>query len=315
MMNARSLLLVAVALLPSMFALLSCSREPEPGRAVTVKSAVGSVNIVSGAVKRSPRPGDTLSEGDGIVTGKASSLDLMVGDTTVIRIYENTNTKLSALIGPKNAEGRFNLDNGTIFVIMSKLRKSDAFKVVTPTTTIAVRGTVFRIGAGAEGSSVAVLTGKVEVRAAKDGVEKGIGTVVDKGRMVEMTAARAGQIANGKAEVPVRVLGDTERKTFIGEFLAIKSGVIDALPPATRENFRPDAEEVGALREKALKEARDRALQETIQAKLKAELELREKLKKEAEEKKRKEAEAKAKARQAVQQKRPDRSGDVSGSK
>ncbi len=283
-----------------------CAPEREPAPAVTVASAVGSVTVVSGGEKKSPRRGDLLSENDGIVTGKASSLDLLIGGDTVIRVYENTNAKLSALLGEKNADGRFTLDKGSVFVIITRLRKGASFRVLTPTTTIAVRGTSFRATAD-RGGQVAVLTGKTEVRAVKDGVEKGSPAVVAKGN--------SAQVAADRSAVQVRGLAAPETDSLIAEFIAVKETVIDRLPEARKESFAPDAAVVLRERDMRLKEARDRALRESLEAKMKAELELQEKLRKEAEEKKKKEDEARARARREAQKQLPDRSGDVTGSK
>ena len=292
----------------------SCAREPVTGPAAVVQSAVGTVTVITGAGNKTPRPGDILAESDGIVTGRASSIDLLLGDTTVIRIYENTATKLAALTGPAKSEGSFKLDAGKIFVIISKLRKGDAFRVITPTTTIAVRGTAFRVAGGPGNVSLAVLTGKAEVTVRGKGGDTGDVTIVEKNSAADISPALAESIAAGKTRVPVRPLSPAETQILVDEFFSVKTGTIDRLPAPVREGFQPDVNGANELRGQGLRDARDRALRESLLAKEKAEIEALEKKKKE-EEKKKKDDEARAKAIRDRTKQRPDRSGDVSGSR
>ena len=313
-MHTCNKVVVTFAVILSILAAHSCAREPGSGPAAVVQSAVGSVTVITGTGKKTPRPGDILAESDGIVTGKASLMDMLLDDITVIRVYENTSAKLSALMGPVKKEGSVTLDAGKIFVIISKLRKGDSFQVITPTTTIAVRGTGFRVIGEPGGVSLAVLTGKAEVRVHGKGEQSGEVTIVEKNSAAEISSAIAEAIASGKARVPVRALSQAETKTLVDDFLAIKTGTIDRLPAPVREGFQSDIDGANELRGLGLKESRDRVLRESLRAKEKAELEALEKKQKE-EEKRKKDDEARAKAIRDRKQQRPDRSGDVSGSR
>jgi hypothetical protein len=314
-MHTVNKIIVTITVVASMLVAHSCSREPGAVTSAVVQSAVGTVSVITGTLKRTPRPGDILAENDGILTGKASMMDMLLGDITVIRVYENTSAKLSALTGPAPYGGRFKLDTGKIFVIISKLRKGDSFRVITPTTTIAVRGTAFRVTGAGNNVSLAVLTGKAELRVLEKGGETGDAIIVERNSAADISSALAESIAAGKARVPVRMLSPAESQALADDFLAIKTGTIDRLPAPVREGFQADIDGVNELRGHGLRESRDRALRESLLAKEKAEREALEKKKMEEAEKKKKDDEARAKAIRDRKQQRPDRSGDVSGSR
>ncbi len=300
-------------LLPCLLLMMLC-KETGPARTARIHFFTGKVEIVARGMKMAPSIGGVLGEGDTVITGPSSSIDLMAGDYTAIRIGEKTRVTLASVLGAGKSEGRFNLGGGSLFVVISRLGKGDSVKIVTPTAAYAVRGTAFRARADEGWTSVAVLTGKVEVWPSVEGVERERPVTVERGHWAEIPTSKAGPIAAGKVPIQVRPLADRDKETLTADFLDVKRRVIDSQAPVVRERFRGDVGEIERERALRLRGEKERALRESLEAKKKAELE--EQLRKESEKKKKEdEARARAKVKKAAAKQKTDRSGDISGTK
>lgn len=93
-----------------------------------------SVNGVDGEI------GQSVMDGNTVVTGPDSYVEIKFGDSRVLKAEENTRLVLDA------AEKTFKLKSGALAVVQSKARwfvKNNSWLVETPTMVAAVRGTVY----------------------------------------------------------------------------------------------------------------------------------------------------------------------------
>ncbi|XDD51764.1 FecR domain-containing protein [Leptospira sp. WS92.C1] len=135
----------------------------------------GVFTFIKGTVKLSDKTGKekkvSLSEfilpEDKIETGTGSYADIQLMDGVIIRVKENTILTLNRIfVDSKNAEiySDLTLNKGKIFSKVGvKLGKSSGFKVTTPTSTAAVRGTDFQVEVEGNKSETLVSDGSVEV--------------------------------------------------------------------------------------------------------------------------------------------------------
>lgn len=104
---------------------------------------------------------------DKIETTKDSYADIQLMDGVVIRIKENTILTLNKIyVDSKNSEiySDISLNKGKIFSkVGTKLSKSSGFKITTPTSTAAVRGTDFQVEVDGAQTETLVSEGSVEV--------------------------------------------------------------------------------------------------------------------------------------------------------
>ncbi|PJZ56144.1 iron dicitrate transport regulator FecR [Leptospira barantonii] len=135
----------------------------------------GVFTFIKGTVKLSDKTGKEKKVGlsefilpeDKIETTKDSYADIQLMDGVVIRIKENTSLTLNKIyVDSKNAEiySDISLNKGKIFSkVGTKLSKSSGFKVTTPTSTAAVRGTDFQVEVEGNKTETLVSDGAVEV--------------------------------------------------------------------------------------------------------------------------------------------------------
>ncbi len=116
-------------------------------------------------------------EGDELKTGKDSSIEITFDDSTIIRLEDKSNLKISELKRNKNsAKTIFNLLFGKIIAIVEKLNQDSNFEVHTKMAIAAVKGTEFAIESDEDNSYVGVFDGKVYFS-----VLEGQGINIDKG--------------------------------------------------------------------------------------------------------------------------------------
>ncbi|PJZ68338.1 iron dicitrate transport regulator FecR [Leptospira perolatii] len=107
--------------------------------------------------------GDLLNEGDQIVTGDKTSVDIGLTDSSVIRLKENTRLVLKGLRETEASQVKLSLLSGKLMNLVEKENKNANFVVDTPTVVAAVRGTAFEVSASDQESTVFVSEGSVEV--------------------------------------------------------------------------------------------------------------------------------------------------------
>ena len=106
-------------------------------------------------------PNATVFVGDSVGTGVDSSLGLLLGTATKVRLGAETQLRIDKFI--VNAGGILNLDRGAIFYDHDPKDGSDASVVRSPFGLIAVRGTRFFAGPSAGVFGVFVERGAVTV--------------------------------------------------------------------------------------------------------------------------------------------------------
>jgi hypothetical protein len=169
-MRPRSLpALLAVALLaaPTARADDAAAARSNPKRGLMT------VTLVEGPVTAAPKGGgeaqpvvvgEQLKEGDQVQTGRGGRLEILLATGTVIRIGESTQAELREA-PPEGGRFRLRLLVGSFWAKVSKLLSGDRFEVETENAVAGVRGTEFRVEAGAAGQAdlLRVYEGVVQV--------------------------------------------------------------------------------------------------------------------------------------------------------
>jgi hypothetical protein len=122
------------------------STVPSPRVAGTIELAAGDAMIESSDGKaRLPKVGDTLSEGETIVTFPQGELHVHMEDGAYLSVRENTRLKIAAYVaeGGKNDTSVLELVRGSLRSVTGWIGKFNrsAYQIKTPTATIGVRGT------------------------------------------------------------------------------------------------------------------------------------------------------------------------------
>ncbi|MCE9499099.1 MAG: FecR domain-containing protein [Leptospira sp.] len=126
---------------------------------------------------------------DELRTGKASYADIQLMDGVIIRVKENSIISIKKIFvdgSTKQIMASLSLDKGSLFSkISGKLGKNSLFKVATPTTVAAVRGTEFAVEENGKESETLVNDGSVSVTAVDDkGNPVGPEVVAEEGKKV-----------------------------------------------------------------------------------------------------------------------------------
>jgi len=157
-----------------------------------VNTVIGSVTIKKDEESHQAKAGDSVVAGMTIETA-AKSITYISFKENVIALTENsilTIEKLNSNAMARTEQAEFNLTNGEIFCkIGKKSTKGDSYKIKTPTTVAAVRGTEFGVFEKNGESTVACLSGKVEAANT---------TLEDEPQFVEISANQETQIVAGK---------------------------------------------------------------------------------------------------------------------
>jgi len=113
--------------------------------------------------------GDPLVQGDRVITGTGSRIELKLPDGSFLRFDERTTFELVATTVDRRAKKRnisFNVVVGKTWARVSKLfGRRGRFEMATPTAVAGVRGTTYRMNVNDDQSAVVkVYDGEVEVR-------------------------------------------------------------------------------------------------------------------------------------------------------
>ncbi len=275
----------------------SCKKEvdaPRESSMLTVQTVLGDVKIQSGDIVATPAPGFAINENSIIKTGKLSIIDIKYKNSGIIRIGENTHLNVARLFSSENAdETLLNMEEGKVFVTVSKLMKDSRLQVKTTTSVAAVRGTAFRVSSEKGISRVDVLKGQVKVNPVKDDViiEK-IEKIVEPDKSVEIDQKDIVRIVEEKKKIEIVSLQKEEIEAIKEEAKLIK---IDG---TFNEEIKAEIKEIG-IETKAAEEIKDnKAYEEELKKQMeKVRLE-REAEEKEKELKAKKEAEEERKTEQ-----------------
>jgi hypothetical protein len=243
------------------FASFSCKEKPKD-EGLTVQSFFGDVKISTGKGEVIPQIGDRLNQGDTIITGKASILDVTYSQNGIIRINENSTVKVT-LLESEAAGGstRLDMSQGKVFVTISKLIKGRKFEIGSPTSVAAVRGTTFRVTADDKSSRIDVLNGKIAVNPVKEGKQiEGVEKVVEMNTAVVIDEKVVKDAVEKKKEIEVVILKPEEVKEIREEVKDLKP--TEKMDEATKTEIKDIVLEPKADLEAEKKKEEDQKLQE-----------------------------------------------------
>ena len=151
-----------------MFAVLLSSPGADGIGEAYVANLEGAPALTRGAVVRPLAEGDSLRVGDRISTGEDGSVEIVLGDGSVIEAGERTRLvirNLAAVRGVLRFEA--GLDAGFVSNTVIPARGIE-YRISTPTGTAGVRGTEFNVAfdESEDGTDLSVEEGRVEVESA-----------------------------------------------------------------------------------------------------------------------------------------------------
>jgi len=163
--------------------LISMSFTPEPVNVVgKVTFPLGNVLVLNKGETRFRKAtfNMPLNTGDKIETKKQSRCELTYNDGSVVRIDEQSiYTVEQAQFSESQKQVESKLSIGKLWANVKKLvRSNDSWKLKSPVAVVAVRGTIYRMNAGADSATqVLVYEGNVAVSpAAPSSAQPGMGT-------------------------------------------------------------------------------------------------------------------------------------------
>jgi hypothetical protein len=203
MKKSISLILLLLISLP-----ISCKKEKPEASQLIVQSTIGNVIVESSKGERVPLVGDVIKEGEIIVTKDRSVIDIQYGTQGILRISEKSRVTIAVLLTSEAGDQTsLTMNEGKLFVTISKLSKNSKFEVSTKTSVAAVRGTSFRVVAGTKSSKIDVLSGKIRVNPVKDGkVIEEVEKVVETNSTVVLDEEVVAEIVEKKKEIEVTTL-------------------------------------------------------------------------------------------------------------
>lgn len=105
---------------------------------------------------------DFLQKNDILITEENSIVDIILREKGILRITENTKIKMNSLT-PENIE--IIQDKGSVITHLKKLKESENYTIVTPTSIAAVRGTSFITKVLKDDqTNFALIEGKIEIK-------------------------------------------------------------------------------------------------------------------------------------------------------
>jgi hypothetical protein len=205
-MNVKT---AAVFIIPLMI-MCSCKKEiaKKTPSVFHVQSVVGDVLVKRSGSEVKAVKGLTLNGSDTIVTEKMAMVDILFGTEGVIRINELSSLIISSVQSDEQTlNATLNLEKGKVFASISKMKKNSSMSVRTPTAVAAVRGTSFRVSSSETGSSVDVLSGKIQLNPVVDNqIIETVSTVVEKDKSASITTAQAKEMSESKKEISVSAI-------------------------------------------------------------------------------------------------------------
>jgi hypothetical protein len=172
-----------------------------PLRMLKKRASEGVLTSVAGEVRLSGKPafvGDAVPEGAQLQTGANSSVQVRLGDGSLITLMPNTQTTLvtsqSIDMGSFSNKpssnwftGLLRLTKGSVEVLAAKLvKRNTPLRIETPTSVVGVRGTEFRVAyddPATQNARTEVLTGLVRADSSNQKIgadlPKGTGTVLN----------------------------------------------------------------------------------------------------------------------------------------
>ena len=128
-------------------AVLMLNKKPETYRVIKVMSADGHSYVTRGEIKDlEAYEGMALQSGDSVHVDGNSSLVLMLDEDKLVYVEQNTDFSLIAEGTTKDSRSRIELTKGALTCeIQNELSEGSTYEINTPNSTMAVRGTSFRV--------------------------------------------------------------------------------------------------------------------------------------------------------------------------
>jgi hypothetical protein len=218
------------ALIILVAALTAFSFSPEQPSVGKVSFPLGNVLVLSQGETRFQKAtfNMPIKNGDKVETKKESRCEITYHDGSIVRIDEQSiYTIEKATIDEEKKEVESSLSIGKLWANLKKLiRGKDSWKLKSPAAVVAVRGTVYRMNAGADSSTqVLVYDGQVDVRPAMAGSgQSGLGAVPGPPRQVQAPTQVAGptqvsmqqwfEIIKAQQQIVVRPDGSYAKSDF-----------------------------------------------------------------------------------------------------
>src|SRR5262249_24572763 len=130
--------------------------------------AVGRVEIGHGEppIWHAAKSGDALALGDSVRTAAGARAELQLGDSRVVRMYEDSVLRLGPSVTLTGAVRSVDLDAGQSIFDVLKKAVADEFDVTTPEIVVSVKGTRFLVAAVGGDDYAAVFRGVVSLSGA-----------------------------------------------------------------------------------------------------------------------------------------------------
>lgn len=146
---------------------LAAWAQEAAGRVLT---AVGNVTVVRGAARIVAQRDTPLLSGDQIELGATSNAQIHLTDQTVIALRSDTTFRLTDYVFQEQEGGQrrafFDLIKGgmrTVSGIIGKFPRAQDYRVTTPTSTVGIRGTHYKLAHTPEGTYGGVTEGRISV--------------------------------------------------------------------------------------------------------------------------------------------------------
>ncbi len=255
----KKISLVAVLILIALQ--FSCKKEGE--MVLKIQSFIGDVKILNESGVVNAEIGQSLRLNETIQTGPQAIADLTLGKTGLIRVNQNSTVTIASLVGKPADDTELNMEEGKLFVTMSKLKKGE-FKVNTATAVIAVRGTSFRVTSSREKARLDVVAGTVKVKPVKDGeVIEDVEETVEVNETVEIDEQSVADIVEKKKDINIMKLKQEEIKMIRDEVKDIRLDIVEKLDKEARQEFKEKIiEKKNEIKEK--KDGREDAKQQMM---------------------------------------------------
>ena len=172
------LLLIGIAVLLIVAVVVALVFFREDGyRSIAVKQLEGTTIIKNNQDEKEAYKGMHIKSGDDVTVQEKSNLTLLMDSDKYLYAEAGTHFEVECVDGEKSGKKVIHLKEGSVLArLKNPLKDGEVYEVETPSGTMAVRGTVFRISVGRdeEGlvqTGVQVFDGKVQVDLRKENGE------------------------------------------------------------------------------------------------------------------------------------------------
>lgn len=228
--------------------LTTCKKDAGTG-GFTIQNFVGNVTVTTEKGTAQAEVGMNVAINSVIITGQKSMAVMLVSGRGIMRIGENSKIRITSLIEKGSEDTQIDMEQGRVFVVLAKLTRGH-FKIKSAVIVASVRGTSFRVVAGAGTARLDVLTGSVKVNPVKDNqVVEDVEKTVEKNQTAELNTASA-----DKKDIPVRKIRKEEIAEIRAEIKDIKPESIEKLDESARSEIQKDLD--GAMKDEAVEPGR-----------------------------------------------------------